>query len=178
MMKQKMFRNAALLSTIFVLPLMTGCGNVKNSLGLVKESPDEFAVITRAPLEIPSTLALPPPIPGMQRPQETSTFDSASEAVLGKKVQKQDESSAAESALLNKAGAKSTNPNIRAVVNKETQEMHDRNKPVAEKLLNIGGDKNEASATVVDPIKEMERIQKNKAEGKSILNGDTPIIEE
>ena len=179
MTQKKQIKKITLLSLLsLLLPLVSGCGNIKNTLGLEKESPDEFAVITRAPLEIPSELALPPPMPGIPRPQETSTIDSATEAVLGHKKEKEKESSSVESALLEKAGAKSTDPNIRSIVNNETKELHDRNKPVAEKLLNIVSDKDEPSATVVDPVKEMERIKKNKEEGKNILDGETPIIEE
>ena len=157
---------------------VSGCGNIKNSLGLEKSAPDEFAVIKRAPLEIPAHLALPPPMPGMPRPQETSTIDAAQQAVLGHTESNTTTSSSAEAALLSKTGANNTPSDIRTQVNKETDEMHDRNKPVAEKLFNIGGDRDESSATVVDPVKELERIQKNKAEGKPITEGDTPVIEE
>ena len=114
----------------------------------------------------------------MPRPQETSTIDAAQQAVLGHAENNKASSSSAEAALLSKTGANNTPSDIRAKVNKETDEMHDRNKPVAEKLFNIGGDRKESSATVVDPAKELERIQKNKAEGKPITEGDTPVIEE
>lgn len=178
-MTHKTLQNLTLLSILALsLPLVTGCSNIKNSLGLEKEAPDEFAVITRAPLAMPPALVLPPPMPGMPRPQEQSAIDSAAKAVLGRTLPKQQTSSTAEAALLDKAVKQPVDPNIRAVINNETKTMHDRNKPVAEKLLNIGGNRNEASATVVDPIKELERIKKNKEEGKSILNGETPIIEE
>lgn len=172
-------KNILSLTSIGLMALtVSGCGNIKNSLGLEKSAPDEFAVIKRAPLEIPSNLALPPPMPGMPRPQETSTIDAAQQAVLGHAENNKASSSSAEAALLSKTGANNTPSDIRAKVNKETDEMHDRNKPVAEKLFNIGGDRKESSATVVDPAKELERIQKNKAEGKPVTEGDTPVIEE
>ncbi|MGN7437798.1 MAG: DUF3035 domain-containing protein [Alcanivorax sp.] len=175
-MKSKNILSLTALS-IIILPVM-GCGNIKNSLGLEKDAPDEFAVLKRAPLEIPANLALPPPVPGMPRPQETSTIDTAQQAVLGHSEKTQSTSSSAEAALLNKTGANNASSDIRATINKETDEMHDRNKPVAEKLFNIGGDRDKASATVVDPAKELERIQKNKAEGKPANAGETAIIEE
>lgn len=158
---------------------LCSCTNVKSSLGLEKDAPDEFAVVTRAPLEIPDNLVLPPPNPGMPRPQEDSTIEQAQKALLGEKsIKTQSQTSAAESALLTKTNANNATPEIRALINKETAELHDRNKPVAEKLLNIGGDRDEASATVVDATKEAERIKQNWESGKNILDGDTPTIEE
>ncbi len=158
--------------------ILGGCTNVRNSLGLEKEAPDEFAVITRAPLEIPSDLTLPPPQPGMPRPQETSVTQKAQEAVLGEKKAKSSERSEAESLLLQKTNANSSAPDIRATVNSETDDLAERNKPVVKKLLKLGGEKQESSATIIDAKKEYERIKNNEAQGKSITDGETPVIEE
>jgi len=166
-----------MLIGVLSLPL-TGCGGIKDSLGLEKDSPDEFAVVTRAPLEIPNTLTLPPPVPGMQRPQEKSTIDSASEAVLGHSSQSNNEISTAESALLQKSGASSTSSDIRNVIDRETKEINENNIPVAKKILKLGGKKTKSQATIVDAKKEAERIKNNKSEGKTILDGETPYIEE
>lgn len=158
--------------------LLGGCSNVKNSLGLEKDAPDEFAVIKRAPLEIPERLILPTPEPGTPRPQETGALAQAEQAVFGAEKKVADSTSSAEDALLQKTGANQADPSIRATVNRETSEMDERNKPVVQKLLKLGGEKQDASATVVDAKKEYERIQKNKQEGKSITDGETPVIEE
>lgn len=160
-----------------IIPL-SGCGNVKNSLGLTKESPDEFTVITRAPLELPPSLTLPTPVPGMPRPQEKSTIDTAKDAVFGQNRSQNSQATSAETALLDKAGASQADANIRNTINKETREISDKNRPVADKLLNLAGTPETAHAIVVDPKKEYERIQKNIKEGKSVLDGETPVIEE
>ncbi len=177
MMQKRFLKTLCLFSALTLGACDT---NVRDQLGLTKESPDEFAVITRAPLEIPPSLALPPPTPGMPRPQETAAINQAKNAVLGNSNQTQTSksTSAAESILLNKTGADAADPAIRAKVNTETKEMADRNKPVAQKLMNIGGAKDAPSATVVDAKKELERLQKNAAEGKSATDGDTPMIDE
>lgn len=161
----------------FILPL-SACSSVKENLGLEKDSPDEFAVITRAPLEIPSKLALPPPNLGAPRPQEVTTIKQAKEAVFGEHKTAENSSSQAESVLLEKAGGTQAEPNIRATVNNETAEMKDRNKAVADKLLNLTSSDEKSSATIVDSKKELERIQQNKQEGKSITEGETPYIED
>ncbi len=158
---------------------LTACGlNVRDELGLNRESPDEFAVVTRAPLEIPSHLALPPPIPGMPRPQETSAIDQAKQAVLGNDAEAKQTLSAAESVLLNRTGAAQSDPTIRATVNNETKALTDRNEPVAQKLINMSGKKHQPSATIVDAKKELERIQEDTKAGKNITGADTPTIEE
>lgn len=158
--------------------LLGGCSNVRSSLGLDKAAPDEFAVIKRAPLEIPSQVALPPPVPGMPRPQETSVLTQAEKAVLGEEKVFTQETSSAEDLLLQKTGADQANPNIRAQVNKETANLDERNEPVMKKLLKLGGGDAQNSATVVDAKKEYERIKKNQEEGRAITDGETPVIEE
>lgn len=158
---------------------LTGCSGVKEQLGLTKDSPDEFSVLKRAPLEMPPGMALPPPTPGAPRPQEQTPDAQAQQTVFGSTDAPSSASpGAAEEALLQQAGAGNNDPDIRAIVDKETAELHDRNKPVAEKLLGIGGDKNEPSASVVDAQKEYERLKKNKEEGKPATEGETPSIEE
>jgi hypothetical protein len=53
--------------------LVSGCTDLKRSIGLEKTSPDEFAVESRAPLEMPPDFDLRPPQPGAARPQEKSS---------------------------------------------------------------------------------------------------------
>ncbi len=171
--------NALILTLGISTLLLSSCSGVKNSLGLDKQAPDEFAVITRAPLEVPSALVLPPPQPGMPRPQEASAINQAQEVLLGNTAKQQPaQTSSSENALLQKTGADNADPTIRAKINAETKELEERNIPVAKKLLNLGGSKVDASATVVDAKKEHERIKKNWEEGKSVTDGETPTIEE
>jgi hypothetical protein len=59
-----------------------GCADPKKALGLGKRSPDEFTVVTRAPLSLPPEFALRPPQPGAQRPQELGPVDAARQSVF------------------------------------------------------------------------------------------------
>ena len=170
---------------LFLLPLLlTACGGVsgvRDQLGVTKDSPDEFAVVRRAPLEIPPNVftqaSLPTPQPGAPRPQEKAPAIAAKTALFGEPPEKP-QAGAAENAFLAKAGTKIANPQIRSIINQETASLHDRNKPVAERLLGIGGDANLASATVVDAKAERQRILTAIQDGRSITDGDTPSIEE
>jgi Protein of unknown function (DUF3035) len=64
---------------------MVGCarGTVQDALGMSKRSPDEFAVVKRAPLIVPPDYDLRPPAPGAPRPNEGSTADQARVALTG-----------------------------------------------------------------------------------------------
>ena len=70
--------------------LLTGCtgAEVDRDLGMARDSPDEFTVTTRAPLQIPARFTLPPPVPGAPRPQEPSSA-LAAEAALDPAVELQ-----------------------------------------------------------------------------------------
>ncbi len=169
-------RNSILLGACAAVLVLSGCNTAKEQLGLEKESPDEFQVVKRAPLELPPTYSLRPPTPGAPRPQEQAVIEEARETVFGEQGTVAKDVSSSESALLQQAGATRVDPNIRARVDKESAELKPE-QPVVKKLLNIGKDQ-EPGATVVDADKELERIQANKAEGKPVTEGETPSIEQ
>lgn len=167
----------AVLSVVGLL-VLTGCDRTKEVLGLNRHVPDEFSVMQRAPLEIPSDLStLPVPQPGMARPQDTTAVTQAQEVILGKpSPAAADEVSSAESSLLDKAGATQVPSDIRNVVNREAADSTNANTPVVKKLLNLGS--SEPGATVVDPVKEAERLKENKESGQPVTTGVTPTIEQ
>jgi hypothetical protein len=61
--------------------LLSGCTDLKRAIGLEKTSPDEFAVESRAPLEMPPDFDLRPPQPGASRPQEKSSDKLARQVI-------------------------------------------------------------------------------------------------
>jgi hypothetical protein len=61
--------------------LVSGCTDLKRAIGLEKTSPDEFAVESRAPLEMPPDFDLRPPQPGASRPQEKSSDKQAKQLI-------------------------------------------------------------------------------------------------
>lgn len=178
------------MKKIVLLSLMTGtalalaaCEKTREQFDFRKRAPDEFAIQTRAPLEIPQDLSqLPPPQPGAPRPQEVSATNMARAAVLGEDVIQQtahDNSvSAGEAVLLQKSGAATVNPNIRAVVDKETAEIGESELPGIDKLKRMVGQNVEAPAKVVDPVAETQRLKANKAAGKPVTAGETPTLED
>ena len=181
-----MRRTPILIAALAVaLPLaIGGCSGVKETLGLTKQSPDEFRVVSRAPLSMPPDYNLRPPTPGAPRPQEGTPRDQAQQAVLGiapdasPPIGQGEESEAAqssgESALLQSAGATGVDPNIRQLVDTETAEDEADSKTLADTL--VFWREPEPYGTVVDPALEQKRLQENAATGEPVTAGETPTI--
>ncbi|MEM8833649.1 MAG: DUF3035 domain-containing protein [Pseudomonadota bacterium] len=165
---------------IIAIPL-AACEVTREQLDFSKKPPDEFAVTTRAPLEMPPNFdQLPSPRLGAPRPQEVATDTQAKQAIFGSEaaIQRTDIPSSGESILLQKAGAVESDSSIRDVIDAETEELAKENTPTIDRILGKAGKKIDAPATVVDPIKEAERLKTNRETGAPITEGETPMIEE
>ena len=170
---------------------LSACSGAKEKLGLVKDAPDEFAVIRRAPLVVPPELArLPVPQPGAPRPQEKSAQELAAEAVFGENVPQSVEDdiaendlfadvprdnvksasqpTAAESALIEAAGAQSASSDIRQVVNEENEDTAYEEQAVIDKIFDR---KIEAEGSVLNPTEEAARIRQQVPEARVIVPG-------
>lgn len=158
--------------------VLSGCSSVKKQVGLEKTVPDEFRVVKRAPLTQPPDYVLRPPRPGAPRPQEQTTSDQAAQAVFGNApVADTSAITDGESALLNQAGSSIADPDIRQRVDSETEDLPEHKKPVAQRLLGIGGKDGDA-ATVVNAKEEAQRLKDNAEKGKPVTEGETPSIEQ
>lgn len=158
--KEKM--NKLLLVSCAVVGLSACSDSAKENLGLVNVAPDEFSVVTRAPLSVPPDYTLRPPRPGVGRPMEISTQEQARQTIFGVsdvtdagKVTADTQSAGG---FLSKVGAESANPNIRDVIDTETPTD---NRTTAERLLFLKG-KTDAEGDPIDPNAEFERL---KSEG-------------
>jgi len=172
---------------------LAGCQNTKEMLGLTKRSPDEFQVVSRAPLSMPPDYSLRPPTPGAPRPQEGTVQDQAKNIVtgysgrststlapdqippVGSGEDPQVAESAGESAFLQSAGLTGVDPNIRKLVDQETAADEESSTTVLDSL--IFWRKPEPYGKVVDPAAEQKRLQENQALGQPVDTGNTPIIE-
>lgn len=156
-----MYRLLALFTVGLILPLILGaCSNTKQNLGLIPNSPDEFQVVQRAPLEMPVSYELPPPRPGAPRPQEANIPDVVKQALTGQSTKDVANvaPSRAEQALLQKTAATQTTDDIRTVVDQETREGAESDQSVAKRLLGVGGLNRKDG--VLDAEKEAKRLEK------------------
>jgi hypothetical protein len=60
---------------------MAGCESMRDAMGVSKQPPDEFAVVTKAPLIIPPDYNLRPPKPGAAPLNQVSPTESAQAAL-------------------------------------------------------------------------------------------------
>ena len=172
------FVRAAVVSAVAALAL-SACSDAKKAIGLERTAPDEFVVVSRAPLTVPPDMqSLPRPNPGAVRPQEGTTSSQAAAAVFGKQTAKQRQNAAAGSgqqALVSKAGGKGVDPDVRRKVEQETNQMIVADKSWVDNLLFWR--KPSEPTSVVDPKKEAQRLREAQAEGKPVNDGVVPTID-
>ncbi|MCQ4162113.1 DUF3035 domain-containing protein [Roseomonas sp. GC11] len=181
-MRQLPFRipaTRAVLMPIACGLLLAACGSdTSRTLGFTRDAPDEFSVVTRAPLSLPPTLGnLPPPRPGAQRPQELRGR-AAGEAVLAPGAAFGVGATAApsrgENALLAQAGGGAPT-DIRARVDAESTRLDQPSRSVVDRLM-FWRDA-PAPGTPLDAQREAQRLRENAALGRSVEDGETPIIQ-
>lgn len=150
-----------LLISCAVLGLSACSDEAKQDLGLINVAPDEFSIVTRAPLSVPPDYTLRPPRPGVSRPMEISTQDQARQTIFG--VKDVDNSgvvkteTASTTGFLGRVGASNADSNIRDVIDSETPTD---NRSTAERLLFLKS-KNDVAAEgdPIDPNEEFERLK-------------------
>lgn len=170
----------AMLAGVAILGGLWGCSGVGESLGLGKQSPDEFAVVRNAPLTLPPNYTLRPPQPGAPRPQEAAISDQAAESVFGDEdkirgTKVSQSESIGEVALLQRADALDTDPEIRRQIDQDFSIYVREEESFFNDLLFWRAD--DPLGSVVDAESESQRLQENAALGKSPTEGETPTIE-
>ena len=112
---------------------LAGCQSTSKALGMSKVTPDEFRVVTKAPLVVPPDYALRPPAPGEPRPQELQPESAARNALLGQREAEQ--RSDGEKMLVAKAGADKADPLVRYVVDDEFGDISHKDRSFADKVM-------------------------------------------
>lgn len=150
---------------------LSGCSSVSKALGSAKHSPDEFAVVTKAPLVIPPDFSLRPPKPGARRPQERPASEAAAAAVFQSGIEPaQGEPTDGEQVLLATAGAQDADNSIRDLVDSEFFNLYRTDKGFANKLLFWQGETVDPG-TLLDSAAEAERIEETDALGEPVSEG-------
>lgn len=149
------------------LMLLSGCSNsVKQSLGLVRSSPDEFKVVSQPDLILPPNFELMPP----QYPVESYQFNVKKQNVTNSHLSK------SESALLSKVALNNKDENIREIITNEQKHKDYTTDGKLAKKINSALKPDENKTKIVSAAEENERIQKNKSQGKKITEGDSKSI--
>ena len=191
-----MKNQSALIIVLAIAPIvLSGCDTVSQLVG-GKSSPDEFTVYSRAPLSIPPEYKLRPPSPGAARPQEVEPRDRAEKVILGSRQQalsrnllsskgrqsggkssaKSSSFSPGEKALVLHSGGNKTDPEIRAIINREAVVPIAGSKTIADKVLFWRDTK--STISIIDPQKENKRIRDKQAKGKTLTSEGVPVIDQ
>lgn len=110
--------NKAILTTAAMGALLaTGGCTIFGKTDGASGGPDEFRVVTKAPLSVPPEYSLRPPAAGTTVPAEADLSRAPVAAAFGTTIGA--DASASERALVSAAGANATNPLIRSVVDYE-----------------------------------------------------------
>ena len=178
--------------SIATLLTLAACarGTVQDALGMGKRSPDEFAVLSRAPLILPPDYGLRPPAPGESRPGIDTASERTRATLTGGELQQPaargqevvsaafDERGAAvssgERALITQATTAPVDPEIRRKIAQENMRLAQVEEELFTRLVKWR--QPHTLAVTVDPVAETERLRANRAEGKPPTEGDSPVI--
>ena len=112
---------------------LAGCDSASNALGISKVTPDEFRVVTKAPLVLPPDYSLRPPAPGEPRPQELQPESAARQALTGER--EAEVRFDGEKMFVAHAGADHADPLIRYVVDDEAGNLAHKDKDFADWVM-------------------------------------------
>jgi hypothetical protein len=176
----------AILVAIGVASLgLSGCQSTRTALGMTKVVPDEFAVVTKAPLVVPPDYSLRPPAPGEPRPQELQPESQARIALLQERAG--EERSDGERLLAAKAGGDKADPLIRFVIDDEFGNLAHKDTSFADRVLfwRKGHPETQGAAVTaaeagaqapapIDPAVEAARVQKLTANQPVVIERAPP----
>ncbi|HUK61053.1 MAG TPA: DUF3035 domain-containing protein [Stellaceae bacterium] len=162
------FRVSLIICALLAVTAVSGCDSFNRAIGREKVIPDEFAVVSRAPLAVPPDYSLRPPRIGEQRPQEQPTAEQARQTVFRVGDDQKanlppaaDQRSAGESELLKQAGAADAPKDIRRLV--ETDASGQVSDSFVDKLAFWRKDqKLGPTDAVIDPVAEQDRLDANR----------------
>jgi hypothetical protein len=164
-----------LLAILAAASAAGGCASFSRAIGATKVAPDEFRVVTQAPLTLPPDYNLRPPRPGEPRPQELEPDMEARAALFGDEVGQA--ASAGERALVSNAGATAADANIRDTIDFESQGVVRRNEGFVNRLLSFGGS-GAPRAAPLNAEEEARRLEDEEAIRRATGGGQVVIRRE
>ena len=169
-------RSIMLVSVVMIAAALTACAQARQSLGLGKNPPDEFKIVSRAPLAVPDTFALPSPTPGKTRPQELQPQEDAQAALFGRPLGtgEQPTYSAGEQSVLIAAQTDEDTEDvedIRDTIDREYAELYAEENDWVDDVL-FWKDEDDPTALLIDPEREADRLQSNAALGVPANEGE------
>jgi len=147
---------------------MSGCDTIRSATGQGKDAPDEFAVVTKAPLVIPPEFNLRPPAAGASATNQVAPTQAAQAALFNTDPATVAASlpattSAGERYLLANAGVQNADPAIRQEIAADGASMRAADESFTNTIL--FGSTAPSGTAPVDADAEARRIDAQKAGG-------------
>ena len=175
-MRSRQFLHLVLLCG--VAASLAGCDTLRSAAGQGKESPDEFAVVTKAPLVIPPDFNLRPPAAGAAPTNQIAPTQAAQAALFSADPAAVAASlpatmSQGERFLLANAGVQNADPAIRQEIASDSASTRAGDDSFTNNIL-FGSSSTPAAGTAVDADAEARRIDAQKAGGAATPASATP----
>ncbi|HET9229946.1 MAG TPA: DUF3035 domain-containing protein [Vitreimonas sp.] len=167
-----MNKSMTVLAVLAAATAATGCASVNRAVGSARTAPDEFRVVTQAPLTLPPDYSLRPPRPGETRPEELQPSQDARAALFGQEIAPG--ASQGERTLVANAGAEAVDPNIRDTIDYESQGIVRRNQGFVDRVLSFGGS-GAAPAAPLSPEEEAARLERDESIRRATGGGQVTI---
>ncbi len=156
---------------------IAGCSSLRSAAGENKDSPDEFAVVTKAPLVIPPDFNLRPPAAGAAPTNQLAPTQTAQAALFSSDPAAFTASlpatmSTGEKSLLVSAGAQSADPAIRQEIAADGRSTRAADDSFTNSLL--FGSTAPSGTAPVDADAEARRIDAQKAGGTGAAPAPAP----
>jgi hypothetical protein len=151
---------------------LSGCEQLRDAAGVGKDSPDEFAVVTKAPLVIPPDFNLKPPAPGTAPANQIEPTQAAQNALFNADQATVAASlpatmSAGERYFLAAAGVQNADPAIRQQLASDQKGMRASDDDFASNVLFWQKPADTSGAVPVDADAEARRVDAARAGGSS-----------
>jgi hypothetical protein len=156
---------------------MTGCDSIRSAAGEGKDSPDEFAVVTKAPLVIPPDFNLRPPAAGAAATNQLEPSQAAQAALFNSDPATVAASlpatmSPGERYLLANAGVQNADPSIRQEIASDASATRSADDSFTNSLL--FGSSTPSGTAPVDADAEARRVDAQKAGGTAASPAPAP----
>ena len=198
-MKMHLTKSKLLLLSLPFYLAACGGSDVKETLGIGPKAPDEFRVVARPPLSVPPEFDLRPPSDGEEMLSGTPASDKAKTLVIGPDgsttvtlpvagdpvmgsadtaiapVTASAPASNADEQFLQNVGSKAANPSIRETLHQDNQVVVKKQEENESGWFSSIWSPPKPKEPIVDAKGESDRIKENKAEGKAVTEGDTPV---